>query len=115
MGVPVDRQMLFWRDRELTAQYNFKTLLDLHLHTGFSLKGYDLVRLALFGPIGLFWSMHCAMYRYHVDWLSESDGNGATRGALERHWRHLLVSLLMSAIVNAERACRFLAACQTNG
>lgn len=43
MGVPVEKQLLFWHNKELTASYNHKTLLDLHLHTGFSLKGYDMV------------------------------------------------------------------------
>ena len=43
MGVPVEQQLLFWHDKELTASYDRKTLLDLHLHTGFSLKGYDMV------------------------------------------------------------------------
>ncbi|KAK9868164.1 hypothetical protein WJX84_005084 [Apatococcus fuscideae] len=42
MGVPVDKQLLFWHNKELTALYDNKTLLDLHLHTGFSLKGYNL-------------------------------------------------------------------------
>lgn len=43
LGVPVEKQLLFWHDKELTASYDHKTLLDLHLHTGFSLKGYDMV------------------------------------------------------------------------
>ncbi len=42
-GVPVDKQLLFWHFKELTEEYNNKTLLDLNLHTGFSLTGYDLV------------------------------------------------------------------------
>lgn len=44
-GVPVDKQQLFWHNKELTPRYDNKTLLELHLHTGFSLKGYDLVGL----------------------------------------------------------------------
>ena len=43
-GVPVDKQLLFWHFKELTQEYDNKTLLDLNLHTGFSLTGYDLVR-----------------------------------------------------------------------
>ena len=43
-GVPVDKQLLFWHFKELTSDYDDKTLLDLNLHTGFSLTGYDLVR-----------------------------------------------------------------------
>ncbi|KAK9828299.1 hypothetical protein WJX74_007779 [Apatococcus lobatus] len=50
MGVPVDKQLLFWHDKELTAAYDTKTLLDLHLHTGFSLKGYDMREPADFWP-----------------------------------------------------------------
>ena len=46
-GVPVDKQLLFWHFKELTEEYNNKTLLDLNLHTGFSLTGYDLVGLSL--------------------------------------------------------------------
>ena len=45
LGIPTNKQLLFWHDKELTSQYENKTLLDLHLHTGFSLKGYDLVTL----------------------------------------------------------------------
>merc|ERR1739848_79578 len=41
-GVPVDKQLLFWHFKELTSDYDDKTLLDLNLHTGFSLTGYDL-------------------------------------------------------------------------
>merc|ERR1712188_165795 len=40
--VPVDKQLLFWHFKELTEDFNEKTLLDLNLHTGFSLTGYDL-------------------------------------------------------------------------
>ena len=43
-GVPADKQQLFWHQKELTPAYNNTTLLDMHLHTGFSLRGYDLVR-----------------------------------------------------------------------
>jgi len=42
-GVPADKQQLFWHQKELTAAHDHKTLLEMHLHTGFSLKGYDLV------------------------------------------------------------------------
>ena len=44
-GIQADKQQLFWHQKELTSAYNDKTLLEMHLHTGFSLKGYDLVRL----------------------------------------------------------------------
>jgi hypothetical protein len=43
MGVPVAQQQLFWHKQELTAAYDDKTLLDMSMHTGFALKGYDLV------------------------------------------------------------------------
>lgn len=44
LHVPVNRIQLFWQKRELTKQFDTKTLLEMHLHTGFSLRGYDLVR-----------------------------------------------------------------------
>ena len=44
-GVPADKQQLFWHQKELTAAHDHRTLLDMHLHTGFSLRGYDLVSL----------------------------------------------------------------------
>lgn len=44
LGVPVEKQQLFWHKKELTAAYHTKTLLEMNLHTGFCLKGYDLVR-----------------------------------------------------------------------
>ena len=43
MGIPVEKQQLFWHKKELTAAYDSKTLLDMNMHTGFALKGYDLV------------------------------------------------------------------------
>ena len=43
-GVPADKQQLFWHQKELTPTHDNKTLLDMHLHTGLSLRGYDLVR-----------------------------------------------------------------------
>lgn len=43
MGVPVENMLLFWHKKELTAAYDTKTLLDMNMHTGFSLKGYDTV------------------------------------------------------------------------
>jgi hypothetical protein len=43
MGIPVDQQQYFWHKKELTAAYDDKTLLDMNMHTGFALKGYDLV------------------------------------------------------------------------
>ena len=46
-GIQADKQQLFWHQKELTSAYNDKTLLEMHLHTGFSLKGYDLVRSML--------------------------------------------------------------------
>ena len=43
LGVPVENQQLFWHRRELTEEDDGKTLLDMNMHTGFSLRGYDLV------------------------------------------------------------------------
>lgn len=42
-SIPVEKQQLFWHKRELTSAYDDKTLLDMNMHTGFALKGYDLV------------------------------------------------------------------------
>lgn len=50
-GCPADKQQLFWQGRELTAADDKKTLLEMNLHTGFSLMGYDLVR-GWAGPAG---------------------------------------------------------------
>lgn len=49
-GVPVDKQLLFWHFKELTSEYDGKTLLDLNLHTGFSLTGYDLTEEPHYWP-----------------------------------------------------------------
>ena len=46
-GIQADKQQLFWHQKELTSANNDKTLLEMHLHTGFSLKGYDLVSFML--------------------------------------------------------------------
>jgi hypothetical protein len=43
MGIPVEQQQLFWHKKELTAAYDERTLLDMNMHTGFAIKGYDLV------------------------------------------------------------------------
>ncbi|KAI3428657.1 hypothetical protein D9Q98_007480 [Chlorella vulgaris] len=42
LKVPLDKLLLFWQGKELTDAYDSRTLLDLNLHTGFSLQGYDL-------------------------------------------------------------------------
>lgn len=44
LGVPIDKQQYFWHRRELTAADESKTLLEMNMHTGFQLRGYDLVR-----------------------------------------------------------------------
>jgi hypothetical protein len=46
LGVPPEQQQLFWHKKELTASYDARTLLDMDMHTGFGLKGYDLVSRA---------------------------------------------------------------------
>jgi len=43
LGVPPEQQPLVWHKKELTAAYDARTLLDMDMHTGFGLKGYDLV------------------------------------------------------------------------
>ncbi len=42
-GVPVDKQQLFFRGKECLPEEDNKTLLELSMHTGFSLHCYDLV------------------------------------------------------------------------
>lgn len=34
LSVPLDKLLLFWQGKELTAAYDAKTLLELNLHTG---------------------------------------------------------------------------------
>ena len=46
LHIPVEKQQLFWHGKELTTARSGSTLLELGLHTGASLKGYDLVRLS---------------------------------------------------------------------
>lgn len=47
MGVPAEQQQLFHHKRELTSSFDSKTLLEMNMHTGFALKGYDLVGAAV--------------------------------------------------------------------
>ncbi|PNH03381.1 hypothetical protein TSOC_010581, partial [Tetrabaena socialis] len=42
LGVPVPSMQLFWHGKELTQVYDSRTLLEMDLHTGFALQGYDL-------------------------------------------------------------------------
>lgn len=44
LKIPVEKQQLFWLNKELTTARDGTTLLELGLHTGAALKGYDLVR-----------------------------------------------------------------------
>ena len=46
LQIPLEKIQLFWHKKELTESYDTKTLLDMNLHTGFSLRGYDLVKLS---------------------------------------------------------------------
>lgn len=43
LGVPADKQQLFFHKRELLPADDARTLLEMNMHTGFALKGYDLV------------------------------------------------------------------------
>lgn len=43
LHLPVEKIQLFWHKKELTSDFDNKTLLEMNLHTGFSLRGYDLV------------------------------------------------------------------------
>lgn len=49
-GVPVDKQQLFWQGKELTSAFENRTLLEMNLHTGFSLSGYDLTDVPDYWP-----------------------------------------------------------------
>ncbi|EFJ49334.1 hypothetical protein VOLCADRAFT_90160 [Volvox carteri f. nagariensis] len=50
LQVPVDKQQLFWHGKELTSAYDSRTLLDMDMHTGFALQGYDLTVPPKFWP-----------------------------------------------------------------
>lgn len=42
-GLELDKLQLFWHGKEMKPEdFDQKTLLDMDLHTGFSLMGYDL-------------------------------------------------------------------------
>merc|ERR1719335_1108006 len=49
-GCPVDKQLLFYKHREVRPEMDGKTLLELNLHTGFALSGYDLREPPVFFP-----------------------------------------------------------------
>ncbi|KAI8467864.1 MAG: hypothetical protein J3K34DRAFT_429233 [Monoraphidium minutum] len=42
LGVPPGKQQLFWHKRELTAEFDGRTLSEMNMHTGTGIKGYDL-------------------------------------------------------------------------
>jgi hypothetical protein len=48
--VPPAKLLLFWHGQEVTPAYDSRTLLDMNLHTGFSLMGYDLTEEPDFWP-----------------------------------------------------------------
>ncbi|KAG2437890.1 hypothetical protein HXX76_005507 [Chlamydomonas incerta] len=50
LGVPADKMQLFWHGKELTPSYDSRTLLDMNLHTGFALQGYDLTAAPKYWP-----------------------------------------------------------------
>jgi hypothetical protein len=43
LGVAPEQQQLFFHKRELQPADDARTLLEMDMHTGFALKGYDLV------------------------------------------------------------------------
>jgi hypothetical protein len=43
LGVPPQHQLLFWHGKELTPAFHASTLMDMSMHTGFGLRGYDTV------------------------------------------------------------------------
>jgi hypothetical protein len=53
LGVAADKQQLFFHMRELLPADDARTLLEMNMHTGFALKGYDLVGGALSMTAGL--------------------------------------------------------------
>lgn len=46
-GINEDKLQLFWHNKELTPEFNTRTLLEMNLHTGFSLMGEACEVLAL--------------------------------------------------------------------
>jgi hypothetical protein len=49
-GVEPSKLQLFWHGKELTSTFDGRTLLDMNLHTGFSLFGYDLTETPHYWP-----------------------------------------------------------------
>ena len=87
---------LFWQDRELTPAFDGKTLLDLNLHTGFSLH----VR-----------PMHCSAQRSRVEGLSSAPVAAAARHARctpsqRRHSTRPLSPPLLQPLLPPPPRCR---------
>lgn len=50
-GIPTDALQLFWHRRELLpATHDGRTLLEMNMHTGFTLRGYDLSEDPCYSP-----------------------------------------------------------------
>ena len=49
-SLSLDKLLLFWHGKELTAAFDGRSLLEMNLHTGFSLMGYDLTEKPDFWP-----------------------------------------------------------------
>lgn len=41
-AISVGQVQLFWQNKELTNAFDDKTMLDMNIHTGFGIQGYDL-------------------------------------------------------------------------
>jgi hypothetical protein len=51
VGLDVAKLQLFWHGKEMLPEaFDTKTLLDMDLHTGFSLMGYDLTETPDYWP-----------------------------------------------------------------
>jgi len=74
MGIPVAKQQLFWHKKELTEAYDKMTLLEMNIHTGFTFRGYDLVRdntaAALAACLHTKWRSACGIFKTAVGCLS---------------------------------------------
>jgi len=74
MGIPVAKQQLFWHKKELTEAYDKMTLLEMNIHTGFTFRGYDLVRdntaAAVAACLHTKWRSACRSFKTAVGCIS---------------------------------------------
>lgn len=50
LGIAPSSLQLFWHGKELSSSEDKNSLLDMNLHTGFALQGYDLTEEPVYWP-----------------------------------------------------------------